>query len=71
MYLAINKVNSGSYEGTQLLLQWYERNLKIYSNLQNLARNDDRILLIIGSSHLKLLQELVAADETMNVVDWL
>lgn len=71
MYLAMNKVNSENHEGTQLLLQWYERNLKIYSNLQNLAKDGDRILLIIGSSHLELLQELAAADETMNVVDWL
>lgn len=71
MYLAMNKVNSENHEGTQLLLQWYERNLKIYSNLQNLAKDGERILLIIGSSHLKLLQELATADETMNVVDWL
>lgn len=71
MYLAMNKVNSGNYEGTRLLMQWYERNLKIYSNLQNLAKDGDRILLIIGSSHLKLLHELAEADETMNVVNWL
>lgn len=71
IYLAMNKVNLGGYEGTQLLMQWYERNLKIYSNLQNIAHDGDRILLIIGSSHLKLLKELAQTDENMSVVDWL
>lgn len=70
MYTAMNKANLGNYEGTQLLLQWYERNLKIYSNLQNLAENGDRILLLIGSDHLKLLKEFALSDPNMNYVDW-
>lgn len=70
MYMAMNKANLGNYEGTQLLLQWYERNLMIYSNLQNLAEDGDRILLLIGSGHLKLLRELVLADPRMNYLDW-
>ena len=57
-------------EGTQLLLQWYERNLMIYSNLQNLAEDGDRILLLIGSGRLKLLRELVLADPHMDYLDW-
>ena len=42
----------------------------IYSNLQNLAEDGDRILLLIGSGHLKLLRELVLADPHMNYLDW-
>lgn len=68
--MAMNNANLGNYEGTQLLLQWYERNLMIYSNLQNLAEDGDRILLLIGSGHLKLLRELVLADPQMNYLDW-
>ena len=30
MYIDMNKVNLGNYEGSQLVLQWYERNLKIF-----------------------------------------
>ena len=70
MYMAMNNANLGNYEGTRLLLQWYERNLMIYSNLQNLAEDGDRILLLIGSGHLKLLRELVLADPHMNYLDW-
>ncbi len=70
MYMAMNKANLGNYEGTRLLLQWYERNLMIYSNLQNLAEDGDRILLLIGSGHLKLLRELVLADPQINYLDW-
>jgi len=70
LYIMMNKVNPGNYEGSQLFLQWYERNLKIYSNLQNLAADKDRILLIIGYGHLHILQELTRSDENMTLIDW-
>ncbi len=61
-YLDINKINLGKYEGSQLVLQWYERNLKIFSNLQNICEKGDRVLVLIGSSHLKILRELITAS---------
>lgn len=62
MYIDMNKVNLGNYEGSQLVLQWYERNLKIFSNLQNICEKGNRVLVLIGSSHLKILKELVCAS---------
>jgi len=36
--------------------RWYNRNLRIFRNIQRIPHNnDDRILLIIGSEHLNLL----------------
>ncbi len=65
MYIAMNKINFGKYEGSQLVLQWYERNLKIFSNLQNICEKDERVLILVGSSHLKILKELIRASSEM------
>lgn len=59
MYLSMNAVNKGAYEGARLAAQWYERNLKIFSNLQNLCMDKKRVLVLIGSSHAPLLKEFV------------
>ena len=68
IYIAMNKVNLGSYEGSQAVTQWYERNLKIFSNLQNICVDGDRVLLIIGSGHLKILKDLVSRDNQMKLI---
>lgn len=59
MYLSMNAVNQGGYEGARLAAQWYERNLKIFSNLQNLCADKTRVFVLIGSSHVPILKELV------------
>ncbi len=67
IYLDINKINLGKYEGSQLVLQWYERNLKIFSNLQNVYDKGDRVLVLIGSSHLKILKESITASNELEL----
>ena len=67
VYLDINKINPGKYEGSQFVLQWYERNLKIFSNLQNICEEGDKVLVLIGSSHLQILKELITASSDMNL----
>jgi len=48
------------YEGADLAADWYERNLKIYANITRITDSpDDRILVLIGAGHLKLLQQFV------------
>ena len=69
MYIAMNKINLGNYEGSQLVLQWYERNLKIFSNLQNVCEKEDKVLVLIGSSHLKILKELIRASSEMDLCE--
>ena len=69
IYLNMNKINLGEYEGSRLVLQWYERNLKIFSNLQNICEKGDRVLVLIGSSHLKILRELIGASDELELVD--
>ncbi|MDE6032165.1 MAG: hypothetical protein K2G32_11145 [Oscillospiraceae bacterium] len=69
IYIAANKVNKGNYEGSMMLTQWYERNLKIFSNLQNICENTDRVFLLIGSSHLKILRDLINSDVNMKLAN--
>lgn len=59
IYNAVNKVNIKAYEGSCFVSQWYERNLKIFSNLQNICEDGDRVFVFIGSSHLKILGDLI------------
>ncbi len=48
---------NGEYPGPDLLAAWYQRNIRIYSNLHGLvASPEDRVLVIYGSGHLFWLQ---------------
>ncbi len=47
---------AGDYTGADTRTAWYNRNLRIFSNLLRLrASNSDRVLLVIGSGHVPLL----------------
>jgi hypothetical protein len=49
-----------NYVGTDVLAGWYERNLKIFTNLTRVIEtSEDRILVIIGSGHVKLLRQFI------------
>ena len=44
---------NGEYPGPDLLAAWYQRNIRIYSNLRAIVDSpDDRVLVIYGSGHL-------------------
>ncbi len=61
-YMWMLRVGAGKdFAGVNLVRDWYERNLKIYANIERLADNpNERILVIIGGGHTKLLQQFVA-----------
>lgn len=61
LYLHLAQVGAGdTYYGADMLTEWYRRNLRIFGNLQSIAEPDDRILVIYGAGHCKILQSLVA-----------
>lgn len=48
---------NGEYPGPDLLAAWYQRNIRIYSNLHGTIDSpEDRVLVIYGSGHLFWLQ---------------
>ncbi|NHF59167.1 hypothetical protein FK220_007435 [Flavobacteriaceae bacterium TP-CH-4] len=59
------------YIGAEFISLFYERNLKIYSNILNtpLQRNGQRILFITGQVHVGVLQELLGKNDHFAVIE--
>jgi len=56
------------WAGADLLADWFRRNIRIYSNVIQLAESpNDRVLVIFGSGHLGWLQHNFAADPTVRL----
>lgn len=58
------KIGKGhQYPGPDWITAWYNRNLRIFANLQRITLlPDERILLIIGSGHVPILRHCVLAS---------
>ncbi|WP_243300349.1 DUF5694 domain-containing protein [Bacillus litorisediminis] len=57
-----------NYVGLDWLMWWYQRNLIQFANLTRLAASsDERILLIIGASHVQILQEIILGSGYFNL----
>lgn len=69
-YVEVAGVGAGDTQvGADLLSAWYERNIRMFSNLRAIAEPGDRLLVIVGSGHAPILRELVTADPGMDLVD--
>ena len=70
MYLDINSQNrNGDYFESKCLSEWYFRNLCIFSNLQSVAKEHDRIVVLYGAGHIPILRDLINMSDSMNLVD--
>lgn len=58
------------YLGPDMRTRWYNRNLRIFHNLQRITESsDERILVILGSGHLPILRHAVEASPEYRLVD--
>ena len=58
-----------NYAGADLVADWYKRNLRIYRNLMALNfKPEDRVLILYGAGHSKILQDLVEDSATLKLV---
>jgi len=58
------------YFRADLVANWYKRNLRIFANVNRITRfPSDRVLLIIGSGHLKLLREFATDSPQFRLED--
>lgn len=55
--------------GADLLAEWYDRNVRILRNVAELAEPGDRILLIYGAVHRRILIDLLRSMPGFQVVD--
>ncbi|WP_425447920.1 DUF5694 domain-containing protein [Dethiothermospora halolimnae] len=70
VYIDFCKLGAGdNYCGADVLSKWYERNIRIFSNLQAIAQEDDRVLVIYGAGHLATLRELVKSSRNMELIE--
>ena len=62
--------NGEDYLGPDGATAWYNRNLRIFNNLQRITESpSDRILLIVGAGHLPILRFLAQASPEYRFVD--
>ena len=70
IYMAALRVGADtSYPGAAMTARWYERNLRITSNVLRLIDSPtDRVLVIMGAAHGPILRELLARVPGVRVV---
>jgi hypothetical protein len=60
LYMEFLDVDNGQeFAGSDVVAGWYSRNLRIFSNMKRLAEPGDRLLVIYGAGHAKLLSDFV------------
>jgi hypothetical protein len=67
-YATVPYADPFDYAGPDLLAAWYQRNIRIYSNIVKLIESPyERILVIYGAGHLGWLRQDIANDSTVKV----
>ncbi|WP_374712680.1 DUF5694 domain-containing protein [Symbiobacterium terraclitae] len=71
VYLQLAVVGAGrSYVGTNLVADWYKRNLYMFAHIASLAeRGSDRILVLVGAGHRPLLKQFIMDSPDLDYVD--
>jgi hypothetical protein len=60
-----------------MTLDWYERNLKMFHNVTRITdfeKEGERLLIIVGSAHVKLLEDFIEDApyyEFVNILEYL
>ncbi len=63
-------ISGSNYAGTDMVNDWYHRNLRIFGNLHQISdRPDDRIFIIYGQGHVPLLQQFAEDSPYFRVDD--
>lgn len=58
----------GDYAGPDLLVSWYQRNIRIYNNIAKIVESPNECVLVIyGAGHLGWLRQMVASDPEMRL----
>lgn len=67
-YQVVQFGEPGDYAGPDLLAAWYQRNIRIYHHIAELAdAPNERILVIYGAGHLGWLRQDVENDQQMKL----
>lgn len=60
----------GKFRGADALaLDWYDRNLRIYRNIQSIeTKTTDRLLVLFGQGHISLLKQMFECDPNYRLI---
>lgn len=65
-------INDENLEGADTAAQYYERNLKMYANLNQIPMTEeDRVFVIMGGSHIAFLKDFMERSPRYNMVNTL
>ena len=69
-YMRMLSIADGNNQpATKMDAAWYERNLRIWSNLLQVAKPGDRIILIFGQGHAFWLRSMVTQTPGFKLID--
>lgn len=69
-YLELLDVDNGTeFKGGDVTTAWYQRNLRIFSNIRRLASPGDRVLVLFGAGHAKHLSDFVSQTPGWHLED--
>jgi hypothetical protein len=70
LYLVTNSIGVGDgYSGADSSASWWQRNFRMFANIQKLAQPGERIIAIGGSGHMAILKQLLEIDQRLVGVD--
>lgn len=71
LYLLLTEAGKGAdYTGADVLAGWYERNLKIATNIMRTVDSpNEKVLVLIGSGHIKLLHDFLKEYPGLEVIE--
>jgi hypothetical protein len=63
-------VQDNNYAGADMVNTWYQRNIRIFSNLHQISDSkEDRILVVYGQGHVPLLKHFTRLSPYFKIVD--
>jgi len=69
LYLATNAIGAGDgWSGADATASWWQRNFRMYANIQKAAHPGARIIVIGGQGHMAILKTLLATDMRLRAV---
>jgi len=70
LYLATNAIGAGDgYAGAVSTASWWERNFRMYANIQQLAAPGERLIVLGGAGHMAILKQLIGIDRRLQGMD--
>ncbi len=70
LYLLTNSVGAGdNWVGADASASWWQRNFRMYGNIQQVAAPDTRVLVIGGQGHTAIFRDFLQIDGERKAVD--